>query len=351
MERIKHTAVKIKTVLRHRMVAMSALLAAIALMIGYVTVNMRLVSISDGEQNHRIMSMSTDSGAILRALGLEVEEEDVVTAEWQFARGEINVERAFDISVSVDGVKRVISMTEGTVADALKKAGVRLSKDDITSMPLDTVLTESAELTVDRVTYAERQELAAIPYSSASYESADLNKGETRVQTAGVNGEVTKTYRDRLVNGKVVESVQINETVSKEPVNEVVIVGTYEEPISAPADAVISGGGSTGSFTYSKVYTGSATAYTNENGLCGEYTASGMKAQRGVVAVDPNVIPYGTRLYITSVDGSFVYGYCVAGDTGGFVYNGTNTITDLFFDTLAECYAFGRRDVYVYVLD
>ena len=70
-------------------------------------------------------------------------------------------------------------------------------------------------------------------------------------------------------------------------------------------------------------------------------TAIGLQAGYGVVAVDPDVIGLGTRLYIED------YGYAVAGDTGGAIKG--NRI-DLGFLTLEECYAWGRRDVKVYVL-
>ena len=70
-------------------------------------------------------------------------------------------------------------------------------------------------------------------------------------------------------------------------------------------------------------------------------TAIGLQAGYGVVAVDPDVIGLGARLYIED------YGYAVAGDTGGAIKG--NRI-DLGFLTLEECYAWGRRDVKVYVL-
>jgi len=89
-----------------------------------------------------------------------------------------------------------------------------------------------------------------------------------------------------------------------------------------------------------------ATAYepgpTSNGPWASGYTACGHKAGYGVVAVDPAVIPLGSRLYIEG------YGYAVAGDVGGAIKG--NKI-DLGFSTVAECYEFGRRDVVVYVLD
>ena len=89
-----------------------------------------------------------------------------------------------------------------------------------------------------------------------------------------------------------------------------------------------------------------ASAYTYGNDG-GNYTCLGEPTRRGVVAVDPSVIPLGTRLYIESEDGKYIYGEAVAGDTGGAIKG--NKI-DLFVESARECRAFGRRNVTVYIL-
>ncbi len=100
-----------------------------------------------------------------------------------------------------------------------------------------------------------------------------------------------------------------------------------------------------------RVITCTATAYTSAADECGPwadgYTATGAKCEVGVVAVDPKVIPLGTKLYIETVDGSFVYGYCSAEDTGGAIKG--NKI-DLAMNTKSDCFQFGRRQVKVYIL-
>ena len=90
------------------------------------------------------------------------------------------------------------------------------------------------------------------------------------------------------------------------------------------------------------IMTMEATGYSPEEPGLDDTTATGMKAQHGVVAVDPRVIPLGTRLYIEG------YGYAIAGDTGSAIKG--NRI-DLCFDTLEEVEAYGWRTITVEILD
>ena len=98
-------------------------------------------------------------------------------------------------------------------------------------------------------------------------------------------------------------------------------------------------------YYYSKVLTCTATAYSCE-GYIG-HTYSGTVARVGAIAVDPSVIPLGTRLYIVTNDGRYIYGHCVAEDIGGSIKGNK---VDLYFDTIAECWRFGVRTCTVYVL-
>src|ERR1700679_3760653 len=85
-----------------------------------------------------------------------------------------------------------------------------------------------------------------------------------------------------------------------------------------------------------------ATAYTPHcRDGCTGITAMGQRAGRGIVAVDPRVIPLGTRLYIPG------YGNALAGDTGGAI---VGKRIDLGMETEIEALQWGRRTVTVYVL-
>jgi 3D (Asp-Asp-Asp) domain-containing protein len=107
---------------------------------------------------------------------------------------------------------------------------------------------------------------------------------------------------------------------------------------------------STADFSYSKVYTMVATAYTagpestgKSPGMPGYgITASGMRVRPGVVSVDPRVIPLGTQLYVEG------YGYSIAADTGGAIKG--NRI-DVYMESLSDAYRWGRKTVQVYVLN
>lgn len=97
-----------------------------------------------------------------------------------------------------------------------------------------------------------------------------------------------------------------------------------------------------GAINYSAVLSMEATAYLPTDGSSAGITATGIRATYGVVAVDPRVIPLGTRVYIPG------YGVALAADTGGAI---KGYKIDLCMESYAECMQFGRRNITVYVLD
>ena len=96
--------------------------------------------------------------------------------------------------------------------------------------------------------------------------------------------------------------------------------------------------------SYSKMYSMKAAGYYSARGR----GASGLGLYYGTFACDPTLIPYGTKVYITSADGKFVYGWAIATDTGAFVQSNRMQV-DLFYETYAESVANGVKYVNVYV--
>lgn len=259
---------------------------------------------------------------------------------------EVSITRYYHVTLAHDGKEQTLLVKEGDVASALEAANLTLGKEDYTDVPLDQALTEGLVVTVSRVTYEETQETEAVAYSTKEEKTDSLYEGETKVKTEGVEGERTIVYRNKMVNGKVVETEEISNEVTTEPVDKVVLVGTKKKPsgyasISSDGTLIDHNGNRV---SYKKAFTGRCTAYTG-----GGWTATGRPAQYGNIAVNPDVIPYGSKLYICSPDGSVVYGYAIAADTGGFASKGY-IMADLYFDTYEECANFGVRNMTIYVL-
>lgn len=150
---------------------------------------------------------------------------------------------------------------------------------------------------------------------SGTIRTTEGEKGKAlyKIKTAYINGE--KSYSDR-------EKIR----TTKKAVNKKVFFGTKAT-------------GETGEFKVRKTFTGNCTAYysgTNPLGACGT------PCHYGTCAVDPTFVPYGTRLYITG------YGYAVANDCGGAV---KKNVVDLYMNSTAACFQWGRRFVKVYVID
>ena len=86
----------------------------------------------------------------------------------------------------------------------------------------------------------------------------------------------------------------------------------------------------------------SATAYSAHDPGNGNRTATGTLVRRGVIAVDPSVIPLGTRVFIPG------YGEAVAEDIGGGIHGQR---IDVAFDTHAEALMFGRQDLEIFIME
>ena len=271
---------------------------------------------------------------------------------------DIVVTRYHKVTVHDNGITQIVDVPEGTVANVLPVANITLGEEDTLSVAESEPVIDGMEVTVNRVTYATQTVTEDIPFETKVIETADLYKGETQVQTAGVNGTKTAVKECKFVNGQLVESTDVVVLSETAPVAEVKLVGTKAKPAAVTSVSSTSASAQTGAtisgntivdangnvLNVARVITGECTAYTG-----GGITATGAPAAVGRVAVNPNVIPYGTKLYIASPDGSIVYGYAIASDTGGALMSG-RVLVDLYYNTQGECINFGRRQMNVYIL-
>ncbi|MBR1826799.1 MAG: DUF348 domain-containing protein [Clostridia bacterium] len=307
----------------------------------------RAVPVTFYEKGKKVMRVNA-AGTVADALekaGIDMEGADTTDLDPDTLlkkNMKINILRSFKIQLVVGGVKRTVDYAAGTVGDLLKRVNVDVGKYDVVKPGLSETLKRGSKVVVKRVFYETREEEKVIKYGTQTKETGILAQGVKRVARQGRDGTKTVTYEDKIVNGKVVSSKKVGEVVNVKAVDKVVVIGTRGATNVVTSN--IQGSGAPTS--YLKTFHGPATAYTAK---AGAKTASGAVARRGLVAVNPKQIPYGSKLYIVADDGT-VYGYCTAADTGGFVTNGSGTLVDLYMDSYGECTQWGKRNVTIYVI-
>lgn len=250
----------------------------------------------------------------------------------------ISVKRAFPVQLLADGAVRTVRTVGGTVGRLLADAGVALGPLDYVRPDPDTPVSPGLQIRVVRVREEVVVRQEPIPYRTLRWAEPRWERGRTGVLREGKEGLVEYTERLRYEDGRLVSTTRLQTRVIRKPQDKIIGVGTRVvwRTLQTPLGVI----------RYREALRMVATAYYPGPESTGRYadglTATGMRAGHGVVAVDPRVIPLGTRLYIPG------YGMAIAGDVGSAIKG--NRI-DLGFNTLREALHFGRRTVTVYVLD
>ena len=281
-----------------------------------------------------------------------LEKPDQVTVEETGPIQTVEVERAVNYYLSADGSVREIRALPGeiaTVNDLLDKAGVTLGADDIIEPSRESPIAEGDSVKITRILYKQVTETEVIPGEAVEKLTPVLRSGRTYAINSDnqADGEKEVTYLEKYVDGVLESREEISSEVTKEPTDYILLVGANvpASPINGAQYTDVQVSASAPS-DYTAVYSGRCTAYNFKKG---SYGASGMYLSQGMVAVDPNVIPYGSLLYITNGDGSFVYGWAIAADYCEASAAGS-AVVDLFFDTYREAALFGARNLNVYVV-
>lgn len=305
------------------------------------------ITISNGGKSQLVhLAKGTVADALKKAgITLADDEISVPAPDSEITKDmEISIYKTKTISVTADGKTKDVKLALANVYDALNFAGYEVDDDDILSTSHNEDVENINAVTIKRVTYKMESSKEKIAYDTVKKNSDDVELGETKVKKEGKDGEKIVTREVKYIDGEKTSDKVVAEKTIKKPVDKVVLVGTKGAATNGGAGTFTDSNGAT--VAYSQVLTGSGTAYTAP---AGAGTATGVPAYHGGVAVNPSIIPYGSKLYIVSTDGSFVYGYATAVDTGGALMAGT-AIVDCYYNTYDECVNFGRRDVNVYVL-
>lgn len=319
-----------------------AALAALAAISGlYLGGTKTVTVVEDGGLPRSLVTRARTVGDVLAEAGIVLREGDEVTPglESPLERdAHIAIVRADVVTVRVDGDERQVAIARGTVRDALARAGVVMGALDRVVPGRDTPLEDGMSIEVIRVVQEVVEEREPIPFRTIRWEEPQLPRGAQRVVREGREGTLVKRVRYTYENGQLVHRQELGHEVVEEPVNRIIGIGTREAPNVLRT--------ASGTYRYIDVLEMEATAYypgPESTGIWADgYTFTGLLAGKGVVAVDPKVIPLGTRLYVEG------YGEAIAADIGGAI---KGYRIDLGFDTYQEAIEYGRKKgVKVYIL-
>lgn len=244
-----------------------------------------------------------------------------------------------------NGVVKTYKTSCKTVKELLSDLKIKVDNDDIVIPDLDTELKSEGKISIIKVDVKVIEKEVEAPFKTIKKKNKELTHKQSKILIQGVNGKNKIKCKEYYAGDKLIKEEVIHVETIVKPIDQVFEEGTKDVFTNDRGD-----------FTARKAIKMVATAYEAGPRSTGKrpgnkgygITASGARAKRGTVAVDPRVIPLGTKLYIKSLTpGVPDYGFAIAQDTGGAIKG--NKI-DLFMDTVWECLQFGRRPVMVYIL-
>ena len=241
----------------------------------------------------------------------------------------------------LNGTEKSVEITaKPTIKAFLESKGINPDASLRTNIALNEKVTKNMDICVTYLNEKLVNAQEVVAYSTQRVANSNMLSGNTKVIQEGSDGLVDRVYREYYENGQLVNREVVDETVKVAAVDSIVEYGTKPRQTISYSRTNVSRGTE---YRYSKCIEMTATAYCT-----GTHTATGMRVRYGVVAVDPRVIPLGSRLYIEGANGTWIYGTAVAADTGGAV---KGNIIDLYVESYSEAINFGRRKAKVYILE
>lgn len=309
-----------------------------------------IYTVTDGDQVLVHTTYATEPTDVVEELGISLDETDILQTETTDDGFAITILRGMDVTVNVCGNPMEFLSYGETLGQLLERNGITLKDTFDASVDLDTPVEDGMTVDITDTVVSVDSYSLSVPYETVYQDTDLLPEGKEVVLTSGSAGQKVCTAEVVYINGQESVRTVLTEKVTTEPVNQVVARGTGNGKPSGNKRPIIGDGviitpeGDV--LTYTHVDTYKATSY-NRTEVGGQVTSTGTVTRVGVVAVDPRLIPYGTRMYIVTKDGSYIYGIGTAEDCGGDI---KNKRLDLFYETDAESRAFGVRDCYVYFL-
>lgn len=213
----------------------------------------------------------------------------------------ITVDSPKIVTINADGKTYNIGTVNSTVADLIAEAGITLGENDYTEPTLDTPAKDGLEINVYRIEIKTVTKNEKIAHKTKTIKDSKLDKGKTKIEKKGEDGERSVTYRITYINGVESEKAEVTSTVLKEPVTEVKRVGTKKIVIQDNGVEKYNG------ISVGSVINGSYTHYCACKICCGKsngITASGKKITNGMenpYYVACNWLPLGSMIEVNGV--------------------------------------------------
>ncbi|SHH37914.1 3D domain-containing protein [Tepidibacter thalassicus] len=253
----------------------------------------------------------------------------------------VTVKRAFEVNLVLNGQTKKVITAQDTVRDLLKQENIAISKLDKLNFPLDHKLKRNDEIKITKVEEKIVKKVEEIPFEVEVVYDDNLEIGKMVKIQEGRNGKREADYKVVFNDGKEVSKTLVKENIITSPKNEIIKKGTKNFIVTSRGEVK----------RFKKVLIVTATAYTagfestgkrpNDPGYAKTYM--GTTVRKGVIAVDPKVIPLGSKVYIP-----YMKMVCTAEDIGGAIKG--NKI-DIYMNSLSRAKKFGMKKLKVYVLE
>lgn len=345
--------------------------------IDYKTAKQIVVSI-DGKEQEYYTTFDT-IGEFLSDEDLTLSDRDDVSHEGKEPIEDglhITIDKAYAVAIDDGGKKKKVWTTGSTIEELLKKNHIKVNNLDKVKPAIDKKAKKDTDITIVRVEKEIEEVEEKVDFEIETEEDDSLAKGEEKVVSEGQEGTIVKKYEVVFENDKEVNRELVSEDVQEKGEKRIIAMGTKElEEAEEPAEleeteqnlvtlvdskpkskkrsepkpeskANDDEGNLSNDRQRGKELSMTATAYSASCNGCSGVTATGINLNNNpdmkVVAVDPGVIPLGSKVWVEG------YGEAIAGDTGGAI-NGNRI--DLHVPSKGEANAFGNQDVKVKVIN
>ena len=237
-----------------------------------------------------------------------------------------------EVVLIVDGQEIEVNSCQPDVQGVLDENKIEYDSNYVISEDLDASLEDGMEIEVKQIEKKTIRETEEIPYDTIIKKDKSLLQGKTKVSQKGKKGTKELVYEVVYEDGQPISKILLEENIITKAKNKIIKKGTKEKKKTESKKK------STSKNSLGKKITVSATAYSGDG-----ITATGTVPRWGTIAVDPTIIPYGTKVYIPQFDKYFIAEDCGGGIRGNKI--------DIFMNSESQCNNWGKRSIDIYIVE